>query len=128
MVYQLCMYRSVPGKRPCTSFKGVNVAASIQTYGNYVPGKRPHGPNCDVCLSTRGRLPGTLRYIRGLVPAGDLGHAHLIVFVHGCGYYLTAATISFADLHSSQLFHLGGSYLVLYVRTVALLLGCQLLD
>ena len=40
-------YRSVPGKRPlpgkhpCTSFQGVNVAASIQTYGNYVPGKRP---------------------------------------------------------------------------------------
>ena len=36
-------YRSVPGKRPCTSFQGVNVAASIQTYGNYVPGKHPCG-------------------------------------------------------------------------------------
>ena len=45
-----CVYRSVPGKcplpgkRPCTSFQGVNVAASIQTYGNYVPGKHPCGP------------------------------------------------------------------------------------
>ena len=28
---------SVPGKRPCTSFQEVNVAASIQMYGNYVP-------------------------------------------------------------------------------------------
>ena len=43
-------YRSVPGKRPllgkrpCTSFQGVNVAATIQTYGNYVPGKCPCGP------------------------------------------------------------------------------------
>ena len=35
---------SRPGKRPCTSFQGVNVAASIQTYGNYVPGKHPCGP------------------------------------------------------------------------------------
>ena len=40
-------YRSVPGKRPlpgkhpCSSFQGVNVTASIQTYGNYIPGKRP---------------------------------------------------------------------------------------
>ena len=34
-----------PGKRPCTSFQGVNIAASIQMYGNYVPGKHPCGPN-----------------------------------------------------------------------------------
>ena len=33
------------------SFQGVNVAASIQTYGNYVPGKRPCGPKSwYVCL------------------------------------------------------------------------------
>ena len=32
------------GKRPCTSFQGVNVAASIQTYGSYILGKRPCGP------------------------------------------------------------------------------------
>ena len=44
-------YRSVPSKRPLpgkhlfTLFQGVNVAASIQTYGNYVPGK-----NCNVCI------------------------------------------------------------------------------
>ena len=36
--------RPLPGKRPCTSFQGVNVAASIQTYGNYVPVKCPCGP------------------------------------------------------------------------------------
>ena len=43
------IYRSVPGKRPlpgkhpCTEFQGVTVtvAASIQTYGIYIPGKRP---------------------------------------------------------------------------------------
>ena len=29
-------YRSVPGKCPCTAFQGVNVTASIQTYGNYI--------------------------------------------------------------------------------------------
>ena len=44
-------YRSAPGKRPLlgkcrgTSFQRVNVAASIQTYGSYIPGKRPCGPN-----------------------------------------------------------------------------------
>ena len=31
--------RSVPGKRPCTSFQGVTVAASIRMYGNYILGK-----------------------------------------------------------------------------------------
>ena len=42
----ITIYRSVPGKcplpgkRPCTTFQGVNVAASIQTYGRYIPGKR----------------------------------------------------------------------------------------
>ena len=34
----------LPGKRPCISFQGVNVAASIQMYGNYIPGERPCGP------------------------------------------------------------------------------------
>ena len=48
--HRLHIYRSVPGKRPlpnkrpCTAFQGVNVAASIQTYGKYVPGKCPCGP------------------------------------------------------------------------------------
>ena len=43
------MYRSVPGKRPlpgkhpCAEFQGVTVAASIQTYGIYIPGKCPCG-------------------------------------------------------------------------------------
>ena len=34
----------VPGKRLCAEFQGVTVAASIQTYGIYIPGKRPCGP------------------------------------------------------------------------------------
>ena len=50
------MYRSVPGKRPLlgkrpyTEFQGVTVAASIQTYGIYIPGKRPCGPKSQVIL------------------------------------------------------------------------------
>ena len=40
------------GKRSRTSFQGVNVAASIQTYGNYVPGKRPCGPKLQ-CMFKR---------------------------------------------------------------------------
>ena len=67
-----CIYHSVPGKRPfpgkrpCAEFQGVTVAASIQTYGIYIPGKRPYGLKSQVmftCLSAHGRLPGTLRYI-----------------------------------------------------------------
>ena len=44
------IYRSIPGKRPLpgkhprTSFQGVNVADTIQIYGNYIPGKCPCGP------------------------------------------------------------------------------------
>ena len=36
--------RPLPGKHPCTLFQGVNVAASIQTYGIYIPSKHPCGP------------------------------------------------------------------------------------
>ena len=48
------IYHSVPGKRPlpgkrsCAEFQGVTVAASIQTYGIYIPGKRPCGPKSRV--------------------------------------------------------------------------------
>ena len=57
LYYHACMeryYRSVPGKHPlpgkcpCTKFQGVTVAASIQTYGIYIPGKRPCGPKSRV--------------------------------------------------------------------------------
>ena len=47
-------YRSIPGKLPlpgkcpCAEFQGVTVAASIQTYGIYIPGKRPCGPKSQV--------------------------------------------------------------------------------
>ena len=62
--------RSVPdkhpllGKRPCTAFQGVYVAASIQTYGDYIPGKHPWCQNCELCLSTHGCLPRILCIIR----------------------------------------------------------------
>ena len=52
------------GKRPCTSFQGVYVAAFIQTYGSQVISQvSTHaGQNHELCLSTHGYLPGTLRY------------------------------------------------------------------
>ena len=37
-------YRSVPGKCPRTTFQGATVAASIQTYGILILGKRPCRP------------------------------------------------------------------------------------
>ena len=37
------------------------IAVSIQIYGNYVPVSAHAGQNRDVCLSTHGRLPETLR-------------------------------------------------------------------
>ena len=40
--------RPLPGKRPCIEFQGVTVAASIQTYGIFIPGKRPCGPKSRV--------------------------------------------------------------------------------
>ena len=38
----------LPGKRPCTALQGATVAASIQTYGILIPGKRPCGPKTRV--------------------------------------------------------------------------------
>ena len=65
----LYIYRSVPGKRPlpgkrpCTSFQGVYVSAFIQTYGSYIPSKRPCGPKSRVMFNhIYRRLPGTLLY------------------------------------------------------------------
>ena len=52
--WHACYIPSVPGKRPLlgkhlySSFQGVNVAASIQMYGNYIPGKRPCGPKSQI--------------------------------------------------------------------------------
>ena len=52
--YESGKYHSVPGKHPlpgkrlCTEFQGVTAAASIQTYGIYIPGKRPCGPKSRV--------------------------------------------------------------------------------
>ena len=40
--------RPLPGKRPCTEFLGITVAASIQTYGIYIPGKYPYWPKSRV--------------------------------------------------------------------------------
>jgi hypothetical protein len=50
-----CTYHSVPGKpplpgkRPCTTYRGLNVAASVQMYAIYIPGKRPCRPK--LCIS-----------------------------------------------------------------------------
>ena len=33
-----------------TAFQGINVAASMQTYGIYIPGKRPCGPKLRVMI------------------------------------------------------------------------------
>ena len=41
---ELLLHSSIPGKRPCTAFQGVNVADTIQMYGKYIPGKHPCGP------------------------------------------------------------------------------------
>ena len=42
--------RPLPGERPYTKFQGVTVAASIRTYGIYIPGKCPCGPKSRVIL------------------------------------------------------------------------------
>ena len=42
------------------SFKGSIIAASVQTYRSYILGKPK---NHELCLSTHGHLPGTLRYV-----------------------------------------------------------------
>ena len=48
------------GKRPCTTFHGVNVAVSIQLNVWHFD---PHaGQNRELHLSAQGRLPGTLQY------------------------------------------------------------------
>ena len=47
LVYTYCSVpgkHPLPGKCPCAEFQGVTVAASIQTYGIYIPGKRLCGP------------------------------------------------------------------------------------
>ena len=50
----------LPNKHPCSSFQGVNVAASIRTYKSFIPGKRPCGPKAQIMSKCHGRLPGTL--------------------------------------------------------------------
>ena len=70
-----CNYSSVPvkcqlpGKHPCTTFQGVTVAASIQTYGILIPGKRPCGPKLRVIFKrpwvlTRDTTVYRLEYLR----------------------------------------------------------------
>ena len=68
-------YRSVPGKRPCTAFQGVNVhvAAPIQK-ACAIPGKRPCGPKLRVILKCPWMLT---RDTTVLVSVPD----HAIVFV-----------------------------------------------
>ena len=65
MCQSMSMTRNIEGICPCAKFQGVKVqyyvAASIQTYGNYIPGKRPYGPK-SLCLSAHGHIPRTLWY------------------------------------------------------------------
>ena len=63
MYVSVCMYMyvyidpSIPGKRPYSTFQGVNIAASMQ----FMSLVSAHvGQNCELCLSVHGRLPGTL--------------------------------------------------------------------
>ena len=53
----LCTVVSRASAHSCVSahvlhFKGPLIAPSIQTYGILIPGKRPVGPNRELCLST----------------------------------------------------------------------------
>ena len=81
------MYRSVPskhplpGKRPCAAFQGVYVAASIQTYGILIPGSAHAGQNHNLCLSTHGHLPGTLRHIIA-TSAHSFQHPWPLIYVY----------------------------------------------
>ena len=45
---RIMYYCSLPRKRPCTTFQGATAAASIQTYGILISGKRPCGPKSRV--------------------------------------------------------------------------------
>ena len=66
------VYRSVPskhplpGKRPCTTFQGATVAASIQMYGILIPGKHPCEPKSRVMLwaLTRSGHYGAIVYVQ----------------------------------------------------------------
>ena len=52
--YSVLGKRPLPDNHPCTKFQGVNVAASILMYGNYIPGKLPCGPKSRVtCMLKR---------------------------------------------------------------------------
>ena len=60
------MCHSISGKRPCTTFHGVSIAAFIQMH---IPGKYSCGPKS---LSAHECLPRTLRYCQQNVINNDL--------------------------------------------------------
>ena len=67
--------RPLPGKRPCTSFQGVNVhvAASIQTYGILIPGKRPCEPKSQVMFKRPWALTWDTTVLYMYIPVGRMG-------------------------------------------------------
>ena len=65
-------YRSIPDKRPCTKFQGVNVAASIQMYAIYIPGKRSCGPKSRVMF----KRPWALTWEITVVPPRAFGSSY----------------------------------------------------
>ena len=48
--------RPLPGKHPSIGFQGVTVAASMQTHGIYITGKRPCGPKLQVMFKRQWAL------------------------------------------------------------------------
>ena len=66
-MYNSVYYHSILGKRPCTAFQGINVAASIQMYESYIRANVCAGQNCKLCLTTHGRLPGDTTVILNIL-------------------------------------------------------------
>ena len=104
--------RPLPGKRPCAEFQGVTVAASIQTYGIYIPGKRPCGPKSRVMFKcpwalTRDttvyilemKYKNGLQIINGIVKIFLLGAPDLAII------HADTLKISWRKLQKSQYCH-----------------------
>ena len=80
----------LPGKHPCTcsSFQGVNVAASMQTYGSYIYMVSAHaGQNRELCLSAHGCLP------RDTIVIGLASCSASLAPLHRSNWYMICTTL-----------------------------------